>query len=188
MIMSEQNTSVPYERLGEKLRRLREQHRESMAEVSGAVEIDESQLERIEAGQDRPAEDILLLLISHFGIEDDHAAELWKLAGYEGRNDELDHDHAGSVDVDAKQRAQIMMVMLDPRVIYSDSLEVIANKQGIVMNFSQAAGMDTSPLTVARVGMSYDQAKEVMGILHQVLYNRDNPGQSRRLSDGKKSQ
>lgn len=180
--MSEQNTSVPYERLGTRLRRLREQHRESMAEVSGAVEIEEKQLARIESGQDRPAEDILLLLISHFGIEDDHAAELWQLAGYENRNDESDRSPD---EVDAKQRAQIMMVMLDPRVIYSDSLEVIANKQGVVLNFSQAAGPETSPLTVARIGMSYDQVKEVMGILHHVISNRDNPGHSRRLGDGK---
>jgi hypothetical protein len=54
------------------------------------------------------------------------------------------------------------------------------------MNFAQAAGMGSSPLTVARVGMSYDQAKEVVGILHQVLFNHDNPGQSRRLGDGNK--
>lgn len=184
MMMSEQNTSVPYEKLGAKLRRLREQHRESMAEVSGAVEIDESQLERIESGHDRPAEDILLLLISHYGIEDDHAAELWKLAGYEGRNDDFEHDHTPEPS-DAKQRTQVMMIMLDPRVIYSDSVEVIANNQGVVMNFSQIAGMDNGPLTVARVGMSYDHAKEVMGILHRVLYDRDNPGQARRLNDGK---
>lgn len=180
--MSEQNMSIPYEKLGAMLRRFREQHRESMAEVSGAVEIEETQLARIESGQDRPAEDILLLLISHFGIEDDHAAELWQLAGYEGRTEDQDRHPDEN---DAKQRAQLMMVMLDPRVMYSDSLEVIANKQGVVLNFSQTAGLNTSPLTVARIGMSYDQAKEVMGILHQVLYNRDNPGLSRRLGDGK---
>jgi hypothetical protein len=32
--------------------------------------------------------------------------------------------------------------------------------------------------------MSYDQAKAVMGILHQVLYNQDNPGSARRIEGG----
>jgi len=48
---------------------LRENHRESAAEVSGAVEIDEKSLRRIEAGTERPSEDILLLLISHFALK-----------------------------------------------------------------------------------------------------------------------
>ncbi len=178
--MSDANTSTPYKRLGSILKHLREEHRESAAEVSGAVEIDEIELERFEAGHDRPAEDILLLLISHFGIEEDHATELWQLAGYENRADEPSQP----TEFDAKQRIQAMMVMLDPRVVYSDSVEVSANKQGVIINFAQTAGPDAQPLTIARIGMSHDQAKAVMGVLHQVLYNRDNPGNTRRLNDG----
>ena len=45
----------PYQTLGKHLRYLREQHSESLAEVSGAVEIDEKLIERIEAGHERPA-------------------------------------------------------------------------------------------------------------------------------------
>ncbi len=181
--MSNQNSALPYETLGEKLRRLREAHRESMAEVSGAVEIDESHLLSIEAGKDRPSEDILMLLLSHFGVGDDRAEELWELAGYTRPGHE-DHKHDDGDDM--KQRTATMMIMLDPRVMYSDSIEVVSNKQGVILNFSQTAGPDTAPLTISRIGMSYDQAKAVMGILHQVLYAQENPGNARRLSDGPK--
>lgn len=178
--MSDANTSTPYKRLGSVLKHLREEHRESVAEVSGAVEINETDLARFEAGHERPAEDILLLLISHFGIEDDSATELWQLAGYENRTDDPGHPF----EADAKQRIQAMMVMLDPRIVYSDSVEVVANKQGVIVSFAQTAGPDTQPLTIARIGMSYDQAKAVMGVLHQVLYDHDNPGNTRRLGNG----
>ena len=182
--MSDANTATPYQGLGSVLKHLREEHRESMAEVSGAVEINDADLARYEAGQERPAEDILLLLISHFDIEDDRASELWQLAGYEGKIDDLDRLNPES---DNKQRLQAMMVMLDPRVMYSDSVEVVSNKQGVIINFSQTAGPNSPPLAIARIGMSADQAKAVMGILHQVLYDRDNPGATRRLGNGDKT-
>ncbi|MBL8121259.1 helix-turn-helix domain-containing protein [Candidatus Saccharibacteria bacterium] len=182
--MNGKKTSLPYEPLGSKLRQLREQHRESVAEVSGAVEIDETHLVSIESGKDRPSEDILLLLISHFGVGEDHAEELWELAGYVPQSsdtDSRDHKHEDHDDV---KRTAAMMIMLDPRIMYSDSVEVVSNKQGVVLNFSQTAGADSPPLTISRVGMSLEQAKAVMGILHQVLYSQDNPGNSRRLGGG----
>src|ERR1700744_589990 len=100
---------IPYETLGSQLRNLRERNRESVAEVSGAVEIDETELSKIEAGAERPSEDILLLLISHFAVEDDKAAELWQLAGYDHQEDDREHESAQST------RTQTMMVMIDPR-------------------------------------------------------------------------
>lgn len=171
--MSDVNKSLPYESLGSILRRLREGSRESLAEVSGAVEIDETALDRIEAGTERPSEDILLLLISHFAVADDKAAELWQLAGYDKAADDDAPEQA------ANGRPQTLMVMIDPRVMYSDQVEVVANNQGVVLNFSQNAGQNGQPLTVARIGMSQDQAKMVMGILHQALYDLDNPNRKR---------
>ena len=56
-----ESKSLPFQPLGGHLKYLREQSHQSLAEVSGAVEIDESALERIEAGLERPAEDVLLL-------------------------------------------------------------------------------------------------------------------------------
>jgi transcriptional regulator with XRE-family HTH domain len=175
-------TRIPYETLGSQLRHLRERNRESMAEVSGAVEIDETELGKIEAGTERPSEDILLLLISHFAVEDDKAAELWQLAGYDRQEDAHDHDHEST----SNGRAQTLMVMIDPRVMYSDSVEIVANTKGVVVNFSQSAGQNGQPLTISRIGMSHDQAKLLMGVLHQALYDFENQKGRKQLGDGTK--
>jgi len=178
--MNDMNKRPPYQPLGAILRHLRERNRESVAEVSGAVEIDETVLGRIEDGSERPSEDILLLLISHFAIEDDKAAELWQLAGYDkAQNEDEPRERENS-----SPRQQTVMVMIDPRVMYSDATEVVANQKGVVINFSQVGGQQDSPLTIARIGMSHDQAKQVMGLLHQALYDLENPRPPRRLGDG----
>lgn len=165
---------------------LRERRHESVAEVCGAVEIDEPLLQRIESGRERPSEDILLLLLSHFDVQDEYAAELWQLAGYtesDKNNDDTigSHSHAAPAQ-DA--RTQAMMIMIDPRVMYSDNVEIVTNKEGIVINFGQTNGVNGSPLTVSRIGMSHAQARDVLGVLHQALYDIDNPGNRYRLGDG----
>ena len=68
--MQESKSNAPFKPLGSHLRYLREQIQESVAEVSGAVEIDMDALERFEQGVERPSEDILMLLINHFNIQD----------------------------------------------------------------------------------------------------------------------
>lgn len=176
--MSDTEKRSPYERLGSQLRNLRERNRESLLEVSGAVEIEEKDLTRIESGSERPSEDILLLLISHFAVEDDKAAELWQLAGYDKHNHEDDSETSGP-----QSRAQTMMVMIDPRVMYSDSAEIEATKRGLVINFSQVGGQHGQPITVSRIGMSREQAIAVMGMLHQALCDLDNPSR-KQLGDG----
>lgn len=171
--------TTPYEALGNKLKDIREHLRESVAEVSGAVEIDEKKMSRIEAGFERPSEDVLLLLISHFNVHDDKAAELWQLAGYDKSKDQNDdQNHA---------MKNTMMIVIDPRVMYSDDVEIVANNQGVIVNFSQTSGTNNNPLTIARIGMSHDQAKMVMSALHQALYDLENPQNPRQLSDGKSS-
>src|SRR3982751_3098352 len=79
--MNELNKS-PYRPLGRQLKELRTRANESLAEASGAVEIDAKELASFELGRLRPAEDVLLLLISHFGAKDDEAVKLWEMAGY----------------------------------------------------------------------------------------------------------
>src|SRR6202035_4537575 len=69
----------PYTSLGDHLRNVREQSKRSLAGVSGAVEIDENTLQLIEAGQQRPEEDVMLLLISYFNVQDQEALHLWDL-------------------------------------------------------------------------------------------------------------
>jgi transcriptional regulator with XRE-family HTH domain len=157
---------APFRILGEKLKVIRQKLHESAAEVSGAVEIEEQDLLKIEQGHERPTEDILLLLINHFGMQDDDAANLWQLAGYDQPQD-VEHI-ASAMHGDNQNRAMLMIMAVDPRIIYSDGAQVTANNAGVVLNFAQNAGTPQS-LTTARVGMSRDQAYALLRTLSQTL-------------------
>ena len=69
--MSQSPQEQPFKQLGNTLKDIRQKMHETVSDVSGAVEIDESALARIEQGKERPSEDILHLLISHFGMQDE---------------------------------------------------------------------------------------------------------------------
>jgi len=163
--MSEDRAELPFKVLGEKLKVIRQKLHESVAEVSGAVEIDEQSLQRIEQGTERPSEDILMLLINHFGMQDDDAASLWQLAGYDQPGSD-DHDHVGHND--NQNRTMVMIMAVDPRVIYSDSVQVTANSNGVIFGFSQGAGTPQA-MTTAKIGMSREQAYAMLRVLQQTL-------------------
>ncbi len=158
----------PYLQLGLKLRDMRHKHKESAAEVSGAVEIDVSTLERYEQGLELPSEDILMLLINHFGLGDDEAVSLWELAGYDQFDGFFDESH-GRNDEPRMTKQPVIVFALDSRVVYSNGSEVVADKNGVVMNFSQFTDSKQGPVPVARVGMSYEQAESVLKSLQQAI-------------------
>jgi transcriptional regulator with XRE-family HTH domain len=160
--MIEHSQELPFKSLGERLKTIRQRLHESVAEVSGAVEIEEQKLQNIEQGQERPSEDILMLLINHFGIQDDDAANLWRLAGYDQPQDQND-----GPDIQ-NGRTMVMIMAVDPRVIYSDGVQVTANASGVVMNFMQGVGTPHS-MTTSRIGMSREQAVSLISTLQQVL-------------------
>lgn len=174
--MSEPNT--PYITLGSHLKYVREQSRQSLIEVSGAVEIDEQSLERIEAGIERPAEDILLLLISHFGVADREAVQLWELADYD--SDMPDQIKPEALDQQLASKNVVMLVGFDTRTIYSDGLDVIWNSAGMTLNFTQATGNSQS-LPVAKVGMSHEQAEQVINTLQRALLHAKYVGNTKLL-------
>lgn len=158
----------PYQTLGKHLRYLREQQRESLAEVSGAVEIDERMMERIEDGRERPAEEILLLLISHFDMQDQEAVQLWELAGYDGdtpgpaRAEEIMHD------VTSGQKPVVILMGMDNRIMYTDSVQIDADQAGLVMNFGQLNSKKQQQ-PIAKLGMSYEQAEAVLRQLRNAI-------------------
>jgi transcriptional regulator with XRE-family HTH domain len=162
----------PFAHLGDTLRELRQRHKESVAEVSGAVEIDEQTLVKIEQGHERPTEDILMLLISHFGMHEDEAAGLWQLAGYDKQEDDASQPQTGN-------KTMVMIMAVDPRVVYSDGVQVVANGSGVVMNFAQSTGTPQA-LVTARVGMSREQAGMVLKALQVALH----PAAPRQLPPG----
>ena len=160
--------STPFKMLGNHLKYLREQLKESLIEVSGAVEIDAVELEKIEKGQKRPSEDILLLLIQHYDMHDQEAVQLWELAGYDGDNS----PHKSKLETNAaallQNKQMVMLLAMDVRTMYSDGVDININQAGLTMNFTQTSG-DNQPLPVGRIGMSYEQASLVMKTLEQAL-------------------
>jgi len=149
---------------------LREQHRESLAEVSGAVEIDERSLAQIEAGRERPEEEILMLLISHYNMQDQEAVQLWELAGYDGGGSARPEDILQ--DSMAQGKPVVVLFGLDARTMYSDSVQIDSGSGGITMKFGQLNSKKQQQ-HIAKVGMSYEQAEEVLRQLQSaVLYGR----------------
>ena len=153
----------PFSELGGELRSIRQGMKESVAEVSGAVEIDTVDLEKIEDGQQRPSEDVLMLLISHFGVHDDKAVELWQLAGYDQPGSGRDQSQ------DFQNKTVMLMMTLDTRILYSDNVNITNKRGGLVVNFMQSSGMGNQEAPVARIGMSYEQANDLMKSLYANL-------------------
>src|SRR5665213_1663473 len=179
MFMSESN--APYITLGSHLKYVREQSRQSLAEVSDAVEIYEQYLIRIEAGLERPSEDILMLLISHFGVQDREAVQLWELAEYDSDIPEvirprLDHETLQQLG----GKPMVMLLAVDVRTMYSDGLEVTVNPAGVSMNFTQTVSQ-SQQAPVARVGMSQQQAEQVIRALEQALLHAKYLGNTKLL-------
>lgn len=165
--MSKVNKSYPFYELGSRLKALREKHQESLSEVSGAVEIEPENLQAIEQGIERPVEDILLLLISHFGTKEDVATELWQLAGYD--SDALPTHHAKN-DSNGNVSHGVIVMPIDTRIAYTDMVHVTVNNYGVVMNFMQTTGIPgAQPLAVSRLGMSHEHARSVIKVLQDTL-------------------
>ena len=160
----EDKLELRYKSLGARLKRLRERLQESLAEVSGAVEIDISTLEGIEKGTYRPSEDILELLLRHFEVKAEEAEKVWKLAGYETNN------QASSVpELDNQNINSVMVMPFDVRIAYTDMANVAANKYGVTINFMQSDGPNRQPLVVSRLGMSKEHAQSLIDMLQKVL-------------------
>ncbi|HSX44198.1 MAG TPA: helix-turn-helix domain-containing protein [Candidatus Saccharimonadales bacterium] len=155
----------PFKSLGNRIKQARQKSKESLAEVSGAVEIDTEVLDKIEQGEQRPTEEILLLLISHLNVQDDEATSLWEMAAYDKINDNGDQVEQ------IKQTA--LSLPMDIRIVYTDMVHVMVNDYGVVMNFMQNGGPNNQPLAVGRVGMSKEHAQSVLQVLQQTLAQAD---------------
>jgi DNA-binding XRE family transcriptional regulator len=164
--MSSANKQNPFEPLGTHLRRMREKRQETLAEVSGAVEIDPDTLNSIEEGMERPGEDILLLLISHFATKEDLATKLWELAGY--NQDELPVQNVVN-NIHGQAQNGVVVLPADTQIVYTDMVHVMVNNYGVIMNFMQTAGPNSQPLAISRIGMSKEHAQSVLEVLQKTL-------------------
>lgn len=158
-----QKKDYPYKALGTWIKRMREKKQESIAEVSGAVEIDSDLLSDIERGSTRPGEDILMLLISYFSVKEDDAVAVWEMAGYGKPGPaEPSANSGGSVQ-------HVLVMPMDARIVYTDMAQVTTNKYGLTINFMQTDGIGNQPLAVSRVGMSHEHARKLLNALEKSL-------------------
>src|SRR3954466_11561570 len=115
----------PFRPLGRQLKELRTRANESLAEASGAVEIDVRQLAGFELGKSRPTEDVLLLLISHFGAKDDEAVKLSEMAGY--GTEKIPAAHMVNNEHTPQHLSN------DNRVLFTDIVDIVVNNCGAIM-------------------------------------------------------
>ncbi|MEM6997962.1 MAG: DUF3467 domain-containing protein [Patescibacteria group bacterium] len=152
----------PYESFGKELKKIREDAKKSLLDVSGAMELDPEQLRRIEIGEERPTEELIILLVSHFELEDSDALELWKLAGYD--RPDIDKETTGST-----AGTPVVIPINDARVVYTDMVNVSANNYGVVVNFMQGLGANNQQMTISRVGMSVEHAVSLIKVLSETV-------------------
>ena len=169
--MGQPNTQ-PFSIFGNVLQNTRTQQKKTRAEVSGAVEISEDQLKKFENGEKRPTEDILHLLIQHFQLQEDQAAEWWRLAGYEKVQERAFYSN-DDLAMHNKEIQSLMYEAEDDPIVYTDMVQIMVNNYGVIMNFMQGAGSKNRPLAVARVGMSKEHARSVLQLLQTTLSQAD---------------
>lgn len=163
--MNKSDSKFPFKQLGGSLKKMRVQRQETLAEVSGAVEIDAELLSAYESGTQRPSEEILMLLMSHFSLKEEEADKLWDMAGYS--RDRV-ADTAPASD-DGSDRPPVIVMPMDVRIVYTDMVHLTANDFGVVMNFMQTGGPSGKPLAISRIGMSREHAKSVLELLQKTL-------------------
>lgn len=169
-VMHNSSQTPPFKTLGNRLKYLRERSKESLAEVSGAVEIDEDSLERIEEGVERPSEEILMLLMSHFNMHESEAVQVWELAGYDRRFGP--ETTINPEELMNGNKPVVMLLAIDVRTQYTDGVDITADATGVTLSFTQQTGQGT-PQPIAKVGMSLDQAEAVAQALqHALLHAR----------------
>lgn len=157
-------------KFGNALRTLRRRRHETLAEISGAIELDINKLDEIEAGKLQPSEETVLLLISHFSLKEDEAVSFWQLAGY-------DQSRFGVYTEDNLNEQNAFVAPSDSRILYTDMVHVSVNNYGVVVNFLQGMGMDGKPLVVSRVGMSREHANSLIDVLQRTVRMADAPKQ-----------
>ena len=162
----------PYASLGSALRAIRLREKESLLEVSAAIEVTGERLARFENGELRPSEDVLELIIAHYNMSDHEADKLWELAGYK-KQDETQQ---------VAQQIQAFMVGLLPQhIVFSDSVQVSVNDYGVTLNFMQQSYQGDQQVPISRVGMSQQHAQSLINVLQQALADAQNNSVQKRL-------
>lgn len=167
--MNKNDKSDQYVALGARLKFLREQWQQTITDVCNTLEIDEKLLVAYESGKMAPTSEMLDMLINHFLLTEDQAQDLRELA--DDIKDEAEHGSlSGIEDMLAKQL--VMLMPTDNRVVYTDSMQVTVNDNGVILQFMQQVG-SSQPTPVGRLGMSREHARKIISVLQDTLKHHD---------------
>jgi transcriptional regulator with XRE-family HTH domain len=166
--MSKSQQPDKFAALGARLKFLREQWQQSLRDVCNTLEIDEKMLRAYESGKVMPPRETLDMLISHFLLTEDQAQDLRDLADVQREKDTL--LPANIEEVLNKQ--MVMLMPLENRVIYTDSMQATVNENGVILQFMQQTGGGSS-VPISRVGMSRIHAERVIEVLQNTLKHHD---------------
>lgn len=173
----------PYESFGKKIKKIRTESNKSLRDVSGAVELAPDQLSKIESGILRPSEELIAMLVNHFGLSQDQTEELLKLAGYNHEIKEVlvlknklrkkydDHDHPKFEQDTIKH---LLFYLNNSHIYYTDEVKVSTNKHGITIQFMQSLPVSKDKehnrsIIVSRLGMSAEHANVLAQVLGEAV-------------------
>ncbi len=159
----------PYKDFGVALRAFRVAAKESLEDVSGAIEIEPDKLARFEKGEELPNTDLLNLLVTHFSLREGEAARLWELAGY-------DEDETSGLFKMPLEVMKLTVQVVDPnQIAFTDSVKVATNDYGVIVSFAQQTGENFK--VISKLGMSKAHAREVARALEEALEEQSQPEQ-----------
>ncbi|MCA9347314.1 helix-turn-helix transcriptional regulator [Candidatus Saccharibacteria bacterium] len=170
---------APYNKFGQVLTSLRRKYHVSKKEFCSALEINEELLSDIENGNEKPSEEFVEQMISHFSLDDNLAENLWRLAGF-SQTEKLEEIIAQTA----------LLPVNELKVPYTDMVHVTVNNYGVVLNFMQHSGPQNQPIVVSRLGMSKEHAKSVIEVLARTLatHNQQDQKKNLLLSDNSETQ
>ena len=72
-----------------------------------------------------------------------------------------------------KNKSSAKIVLPDIPILYTDNINMFANDDGVILNFTQRIDEKNAPEVVARIGMSREHAKKFISKLTGLLLNTD---------------
>ena len=170
-----------FQHFGVELKKIRQGAKKSLDDVSEAVELPTTELQRIEHGAVRPKQALILLLAAYFNLSRPKTTQLLNLAGYKSP----EKSSASSLpwqkalqQLAGQHGSGIQQILLafsetasEDKVLYTDATSVNVSPSGVVIEFAQRSSTEKQekPRIAARVGMSVNHAYRFKEILQQAL-------------------
>ncbi len=152
---------------------LRKSNGESLVQLSEAINIDRSYLNKVELGKIKPSTKLLERILVHFSVEGSKAEVLRQVAGHVPLNIVSDLSGKEGINTMLEQpttqtMTQVSLNPMQTPVLYTDSTFVSASEFGLVLDVAQNMNGQQQNI-VARIGMSFDHAKKLIDVLQDTL-------------------